>query len=385
MFNRLLNFSKNNSLFLFGARGTGKTFLLKEHFKPPHAAYFDLLSPEQNETYSLRPQTLIEQLAALGNETEWIVIDEIQKVPKLLDVVHQQIESSRFKFALSGSSARKLKRGGANLLAGRAFVNHIFPLTARELGEQFSLESALAWGTLPRLFAFESEADKRDFLRTYAHTYLKEEITEEQVVRRLDPFRRFLIVAAQMSGQIINYSKIAREVGASTPTVQTYFQILDDTLVGFLLEPFHESIRKRQLGNPKFYFFDSGVQRALNNTLTVELQPQTYAFGIAFEHFVINEINRLQSYGKKDYRLSYLRTKNGVEIDLVIERPGLKRALVEIKSTARVTEDDVRALQQLGNDIPNSETFCLSLDPTPKRIGAAACFPWLRGLEEIGL
>lgn len=385
MFNRLFKFPKNNSFFLFGARGTGKTFLLKDHFKPPKAAYFDLLSPEQNETYSLRPQALVEQLAALGSETEWIVIDEIQKIPKLLDVVHQQIESSRFKFALSGSSARKLKRGGANLLAGRAFVNHLYPLTAHELGGQFSLDAALAWGTLPRLFAFENDADKRDFLRTYAHTYLKEEITAEQVVRRLDPFRRFLVVAAQMSGQIINYSKIAREVGASTPTVQTYFQILDDTLVGFLLEPFHESIRKRQLGNPKFYFFDSGVQRALNNTLTVELKPQTYAFGTAFEHFVINEINRLQSYAKKDYRFSYLRTKDGVEIDLIIERPGLKRALVEIKSTARVAEDDVRALQQLGNDVPNSEAFCLSLDPAPKKIGAVACFPWLIGLEELGL
>lgn len=385
MFNRLFKFPKNNSFFLFGARGTGKTFLLKDHFKPPKAAYFDLLSPEQNETYSLRPQALVEQLAALGNETDWIVIDEIQKVPKLLDVVHQQIESSRFKFALSGSSARKLKRGGANLLAGRAFVNHLYPLTAHELGEQFSLDAALAWGTLPRLFAFENDADKRDFLRTYAHTYLKEEITAEQVVRRLDPFRRFLVVAAQMSGQIINYSKIAREVGASTPTVQTYFQILDDTLVGFLLEPFHESIRKRQLGNPKFYFFDSGVQRALNNTLTVELKPQTYAFGAAFEHFVINEINRLQSYAKKDYRFSYLRTKDGVEIDLIIERPGLKRALVEIKSTARVADDDVRALQQLGNDVPNSEAFCLSLDPAPKKIGAVACLPWLAGLEELGL
>ncbi len=385
MFNRLIKFPKNNSFFLFGARGTGKTFLLKEHFKFSNALYIDLLTPDQNETYSLRPQTLVEQLAALGRETQWIIIDEIQKVPKLLDIVHQQIESSRFKFAMSGSSARKLKRGGANLLAGRAFVNHLFPLTAREIGEHFSLASALAWGTLPRLFAFESVADKRDFLRTYAHTYLKEEITEEQVVRRLDPFRRFLVVAAQMSGQIINFSKIAREVGASTPTVQTYFQILEDTLVGFLLEPFHESIRKRQRDNPKFYFFDTGVQRALNNTLTVELRPQTYAYGHAFEHFVINEVNRLQSYAKKDYRLSYLRTKDGVEIDLIIERPGLKRALVEIKSTERITEDEVRALQHLGKDISNSEAFCLSLDPTPKKIGEVMCFPWQRGLEEIGL
>lgn len=385
MFNRIIRFPSKNSFFLFGARGTGKTLLLKERFKEAAALYIDLLDPDLNQTYSLRPRTLLEQLAALPKKTDWIIIDEIQKVPALLDVVHQQIEASRFKFALSGSSARKLKRGGANLLAGRAFVNHLFPLTAREIGEPFSLAAALAWGTLPRLFALESSGEKRDFLRTYAHTYLQEEIAAEQVVRRIEPFRRFLFVAAQMSGQIVNFSKIAREVGASTPTVQTYFQILEDTLVGLLLEPFHESIRKRQRDNPKFYFFDTGVQRALNNTLTVELKPQTYAFGVAFEHFVINEINRLQSYAKKDYRLSYLRSKDDVEIDLIIERPGLKRALVEIKSTERVAEEDVRSLQSLGKDIARSEAFCLSLDRTEKKIGAVRCFPWQRGLEEIGL
>lgn len=385
MFNRLLRFSPNSSFFLFGARGTGKTYLLKQRFRPSESLYIDLLDPDEIDTYSLRPRTLVEQLAALPETTEWIIIDEIQRVPKLLDLVHQQIESSRFKFALSGSSARKLKHGGANLLAGRAFVNHLFPLTSREIGEQFSLEQALAWGTLPRLFALENDEDRRDFLRTYAHIYLREEISQEQIVRKLEPFRRFLFVAAQMSGRIINFSKIAREVGASTPTVQTYFQILEDTLVGFLLEPFHESIRKRQSGNPKFYFFDTGVQRALENTLTVELKPQTYAYGLAFEHFVINEINRLQSYAKKDYRLSFLRTKDGVEIDLIIERPGLKRALIEIKSTERVNEEDVRSLQFLGKDISNSEAFCLSLDPTPKKIGDVLCLPWQQGLEEIGL
>lgn len=385
MFNRLLQFPPNNSFFLFGARGTGKTFLLKQRFAPSQALYIDLLDPDQNEIYTLRPGTLVEQLAALPEKTGWIIIDEIQKIPKLLDLVHQQIETSRFKFALSGSSERKLKRGGANLLAGRAFVNHLFPLTAREIGEKFSLNEVLSWGTLPRIFALENEEEKREFLRTYAHTYLREEIIQEQIVRKLDPFRRFLFVAAQMSGKIINFSKIAREVGASTQTVQTYFEILEDTLVGFLLQPFHESVRKRQSGNPKFYFFDTGVQRALEHTLTVELKPQTYAFGLAFEHLVINEIYRLQSYGKRDYRLSYIRTKDGVEIDVIIERPAMKRALVEIKSTERVTEDDVRALNSLGKDLANSEAFCLSLDPTPKRIGRALCLPWQRGLQEIGL
>ena len=385
MFNRLIELPKNNSFFLFGARGTGKTYLLKERFKERPALYIDLLDPDQNETFNLRPRTLAEQLAALTAGTEWVIIDEIQKAPKLLDIVHQQIESSRLKFALTGSSARKLKHGGANLLAGRAFVFRLFPLTAREIGEPFSLQTALAWGTLPRVMTLENSEDKRDFLRTYAHTYLQEEITQEQIVRRLDPFRRFLFVAAQMSGQIINFSKIAREAGASTPAVQSYFQILEDTLIALFLEPFHESVRKRQRGNPKFYFFDTGLQRALNNTLRVELAPHTYAFGVAFEHFIVNEINRLQSYAKKDYRLSYLRTKDGVEIDLIIERPGLKRALVEIKSTERATEDDVRSLERLGKDIPNSEALCFTCDPIPKKIGRVSCFHWQRGLTEIGL
>lgn len=385
MINRAVKFPKDNSFFLFGARGTGKTYLLKERFDAGTSYYIDLLNPDQNEAFSLRPRTLTEQLAALKPEIDWVIIDEIQKAPKLLDIVHQQIESSRFKFALTGSSARKLRHGSANLLAGRAFVLHLFPLTAREIGERFSLQSALAWGTLPRAVVIESNEDRRDFLRSYAHTYLQEEITQEQIVRRLDPFRRFLMVAAQMSGQILNFSKIAREIGSSTVTVQSYFQILEDTLIGSLVEPFHESVRKRQRGNPKFYFFDTGVQRALNNTLQVELAPQTYAFGVAFEHFIVNEIHRLQAYGKKDYRLSYLRTKDGVEIDVIIERPGMKRALVEIKSTERITDEDIRSLVILGKDVPHSEAFCLSRDPTAKKIGAVSCLPWPEGLIQLGL
>jgi len=385
MINRSIKLPEDNSFFLFGARGTGKTYLLKEHFEARTSYYIDLLNPDQNEAFNLRPRTLTEQLAALKPEIVWVIIDEIQKAPKLLDIVHQQIESSRFKFALTGSSARKLRHGSANLLAGRAFVLQLFPLTAREIGERFSLQSSLAWGTLPRAVMIESNEDRRDFLRSYAHTYLQEEITQEQIVRRLDPFRRFLVVAAQMSGQILNFSKIAREIGSSTATVQSYFQILEDTLIGNLVEPFHESVRKRQRGNPKFYFFDTGVQRALNNTLQVELAPQTYAFGVAFEHFVVNEIHRLQAYGKKDYRLSYLRTKDGVEIDLIIERPGMKRALVEIKSTERITGEDIRSLITLGKDVPNSEAFCLSRDPTAKKISAVSCLPWQEGLVQLGL
>ncbi len=385
MYNRLIRLPEKSSFFLFGARGSGKTHLLKAHFSSRKVLYLDLLDPETFQTLSLRPKSLVEQLEALPKVIQWVIIDEIQKIPSLLDVVHQQIELGRFKFALTGSSARKLKHGGANLLAGRAFVYHLFPLTAREIGAEFSLPRALRWGTLPRLFSLKSDEDKRDYLRSYAHTYLQEEITQEQVVRRLDPFRRFLFIAAQMSGQIVNFAKIAREAGTTVPTVQSYFQILEDTLIGFLLDSFHESVRKRQRENPKFYFFDTGVLRALGQTLSVDLPSHTYAFGTAFEHFIINEIQRLQSYGKKDFRFSYLRTKDGVEVDLIIERPGKKRALVEIKSTDRVQPDDLRALKRLAPDIVHSEAFCLSLDPVAKKIEGVRCLPWQRGLEALGL
>ena len=382
MFKRLLQ-PPQHSFFLFGPRGTGKTSLLKEHL--PQAYVIDLLQPNTFHDLVLEPQKLIPMLEAYAPVDRWVVIDEVQKIPILLDIVHQQIESSTRRFALTGSSARKLRHGAANLLAGRAFVYYLFPLTTRELGAKFSLDSALRWGTLPKLFALASDEERQDFLRSYAHTYLQEEITQEQLVRRLEPFRRFLGVAAQMNGQVLNYSKIAKDVGASVPTVQSYFQILEDTLVGFLLEPFHESIRKRQRENPKFYFFDTGVQRALAGFLRLELLPQTYAYGATFEHFLLTEIIRLAAYGKRDFRFSYLRTKDDVEIDLIIERPGMPRALVELKSTSRISEEDVRALRRLKPDIPNSEAFCLSLDPLPRSLEGVRCLPWQQGLTEIGL
>ena len=382
-FKRLISFPKTNSFFLFGARGTGKTHLLKARYPERDILYLDLLDPELSDLYSLRPKTLLEQLAHA--KPKWVIIDEIQKAPKLLDLAHQQIESRGVRFIMTGSSARKLKHGGANLLAGRAFIHHLYPLTFREIGTNFSLEAALAWGTLPKIYALKAAEDKRDYLRAYAHTYLREEITQEQVVRRLEPFRRFLAVAAQMSGQVINFSSIAREAGTTVPTVQTYFQILEDTLIGFLLEPFHESIRKRQLGNPKFYFFDTGVQRALHQTLDLPLKPQTSAYGAAFEHFLINEIRRLAAYSKKDWRSSYLCTKDGVEIDLILERSGRKRALIEIKSSERIDESSVRGLAGIAPDIPASEAYCLSRDPTARKIGPVRCFFWARGIEELGL
>jgi predicted AAA+ superfamily ATPase len=216
-------------------------------------------------------------------------------------------------------------------------------------------------------------------------TYLKEEVWAEHLIRKLDPFRRFLEVAAQCNGEIVNYSNIARDVGTDHKTVCSYFEILGDTLLGFLLEPYHASVRKRQRQSPKFFLFDPGVTRALNGTLNVGLVPSTYAFGKAFEHFVLLEIVRLSDYRRNDYRFSYLRTKDGAEIDLIIERPGSKTALVEIKSGGRVDERDVRDLSRFLPDFPGAEAFCLSRDKVRKRIGDVLAVPWADGLIELGL
>jgi predicted AAA+ superfamily ATPase len=385
MVNRTINILINHSFFLFGARGTGKTFLLDRLLDPARTLSINLLDPVESQVFALDPRELLRRLQALPATTKYVFIDEVQKVPQLLDLVHDRIEKSEFIFALSGSSARKLKRGGANLLAGRAFTYQLFPYSEAELGERFDLITALQWGTLPKIWEYSTPEERQLYLQSYVATYLKEEIAEEQIVRKLDPFRRFLQVAAQTSGQIINYTNLARDTGVAVKTVQSYFQILEDTLIGFVLQPFHESVRKRQLGNPKFYLFDEGVRRALNRTLTIGLAPSTQGFGIAFEHFIINEIIKLNHYSHKDYELSYLRTYDDAEIDLIVERPGLPRALIEIKSKEQVDERDLRHLEGLGRNVSNSEMFCFSRDPHPKRIGGVTCLPWQKGLREIGL
>ena len=386
MIDRLLNPLMTNSFFLFGARGTGKSTFLRSLFAGgKNILWLDLLDPEQEDRYSRNPAELTQRLGALSGKDTWVVIDEIQKVPKLLDIVHGRIEQSGVRFAMTGSSARKLKREGTNLLAGRAFVYNLFPFTHRELGNRFDMDSALAYGTLPGLSALETHEEKNAFLRAYALTYLKEEVWAEHLVRNLDPFRRFVEIAAQCNGEIVNFANIARDAGADIKTVQSYFEILEDTLIGFLVEPFHRSVRKRQRRAPKFYLFDPGVRRALDRTLTVELKPGTYAYGRAFEHFIVVECLRLSAYAQNDFRFSYLRTKDDAEIDLIVERPGAPTALLEIKSAEHVDERDTRALERFKTDIPGSEAFCLSRDPVKRRIGSVTALFWRDGLRELGL
>ena len=348
--------------------------------------YIDLLDSDQYNSFLSSPAAFKQALAALPAGKEWVIVDEVQRLPEILNTVHQSLESNAgIRFALTGSSARKLKRGGANMLAGRAFVYHMFPLTQRELGARFSQPDALEWGGLPRAALEPSTEQRALYLRSYAESYLREEIFQEQLVRGLEPFRRFLRIAASTNGQILNYSKIADDCGSTTPTVQSYYQILEDTLIGFFIPAFHRSIRKRQRTNPKFYLFDTGVQRALSGTLAVPLLPGSWGYGNAFEHFVIVEIARLQTYLRKDYELSYLRTKDDAEIDLIVERPGEKIALIEIKSTERVTERDIAALQRLTKDFSGSQSFVFSRDPVAKKIGTIEALPWQEGLRALGL
>lgn len=383
MYRRYLKIPKNNSFFLFGPRGSGKSTLLQNELPPAKALWFDLLNPDQEAEFQMHPERLIEKWQAAEPRPEWVVIDEVQKAPKLLDVVHQAIERHRIRFALTGSSARKLKRGGANLLAGRAFVLHLHPLTSFELDSDFSLIDALQWGTLPKAVALEDPEDRKRFLRAYVQTYLKEEIQVEQAVRKIEPFRKFLEAAAQCNGEILNYSRLGREAGVEAKNVERYFQILSDTLLGFFLEACHPSVRKRQLSKPKFYFFDPGACRAAQNALDIPLLARTFAFGRAFEHFVILECIRLNDALERSFSFSYLRTKDGAEVDLVIERPGKSTLLVEIKSSERVDPSELRNLRDFGKAIRGSERIVLCRERAPREVGGTSVLPWQDGLRRI--
>jgi uncharacterized protein len=385
MFRRIININKNNSLFLFGARSTGKTTLVKELFGNEGTVWIDMLKDDDEDIYARQPgmlSALIER-----QKPEWVVIDEVQKAPKLLDIVHLEIEKHKnIKFVLTGSSARKLKRGGADLLAGRAFTHNLYPLSFFELQDRFDLNEVLAFGTLPKIFEYQNVDDKREFLRTYAKTYLKEEIIAEQIIRKIEPFRDFLQISAQHNGEIINYSKIARDVGIDDKTVESYYQILEDTLVGLRLPSYNRSVRKRQREAPKFYFFDTGVKRALSQTLRTDLSKGTYEFGKAFEHWVVLEVFRLNDYKKLDYQMMYLRTKDGAEIDLIIERPGDSSLLVEIKSSDLVKEEDGKHLNNFIKNWPGrAEAHIWSNDPVEKKFGNILALPWYKGLKEAGL
>ena len=388
MYNRLLKLSQAHSFFLFGMRGSGKSTLLRKAFQNSNAVWIDLLLAEPDLKYKRNPDMLRTEILGLikaGNRPDIVIIDEVQKVPALLDVVHHLIENEKITFALTGSSARKLKRGGGNLLAGRAFVFYLFPFSFMELEEAFDLTAFLSWGGLPALYSGElqNDNDKTRFLKAYVHTYLKEEILEEQIVRRIEPFYAFLEVAAQMNGCILNFSKIGREAGSDDKTVERYYSILEDTLLGFHLPPFHLSVRKQQIGSPRFYFTDNGIARALRGFFQPVTRQSTYEYGQLFETFLISEIYKLNKTREKDYKLSFLRTKEGLALDLIVELSPKKRYCIEIKSGIVKDLTDFNTQVRLAKEIPDSEFFVFSQNDVPLSDNGINVLPWQDGIRKI--
>lgn len=362
----------------------GKSTLLSQAPFLKRARVYDLLDLDMEEQLSLNPKLFDQQVSILPAGS-WVVVDEVQKIPALLDSVHSLIEKKKIKFALTGSSSRKLKRGGANLLAGRASLFSLFPFTHLEVKTQFDLDHALNWGTLPRAWELTDHQEKGRFLKSYVQTYVKEEIVAEQLVRNLDPFRLFLPIAAQMEGQVINYSNISKDTGVDYKTIQNYFQILVDTNLGFFLESYSRSVRKVQIQAPKFYFFDQGVRRALEKKLTVPLVTQTSDYGNAFEAWFVAECFRLNSYLETDLSFSYLRTKDDVEVDLVVTAPNGQVILVEIKSSSKIDERHVRSLLHFKKDFPKAQLICASNVARPQNIEGVQVLPWDQAFGAMGL
>ena len=309
--NRLLKLP-DRSFFLFGPRGVGKTTWLREVLAD--ASFFDLLDSSLYLEFSQSPGNLE---AMIGNlpKGSWVVIDEIQKIPYLLDEVHRLMETRGWRFALCGSSARKLRRGGVNLLGGRAITRNLDTFSYKELGNLFDAEFALQWGFLPYVQLDRKNAP--DILNSYVNTYIKEEIKEEGIVRSLPPFLRFLGIAGQLNGQLVNGQNISREAGVPRSSVDVYFSILEDTLLGYFLPAYRPSVKIREQTHPKFYWFDPGVARAAAGLL---FEPVDRLWkGIALENMIYHELKVYNLTQNRNRPISFYRTGSGVEIDFVIE------------------------------------------------------------------
>ncbi|MEZ0313119.1 MAG: ATP-binding protein [Myxococcota bacterium] len=340
MFTRSLR-PPTRSFFLFGPRAVGKSTWLKAHF--PDALRFDLLVNETYYALTRDPAAFRSQVLA-SPKSRWIVVDEVQRIPALLNEVHNLIEDHGRKFALSGSSARKLKRGQANLLAGRASTRSMFPLTREEYGDAASIDDILRWGVLPSVLA--EPGARLDILDAYAGTYLREEIKEEALTRNVDGFARFLSIAALASGQVTNLSAIARDAGVPRATVGTYFEILVDTLLGSFLPAWTPRARVKEVAHPKFYFFDTGVQRALAGRLRDSVGDEER--GHLLETYVFHELRAHIAQASLGGELFYWRTADRNEVDFIWQR-NTKRVAIEVKASRRWRNEDDRGLLALSD------------------------------------
>jgi predicted AAA+ superfamily ATPase len=398
---RILKLPLKHSFFLFGPRQVGKTTLIKNSFGLDSCLIYDLLIPEELRRLKMNPGRFRDEIIYRDSKYTHVFIDEVQKLPEILDEIHYLLENMKKPpaFILSGSSARKLKRSNANMLGGRAFSFSLFGLTHLELmpSSKFSLYRSLEFGSLPAIYLLSMGDDENAevgvreqwqdavlALRSYVNTYIKEEIQMEALVRNLDAFTEFLKLAADENTNVLNYSNIASDIGVSSATVKEYYQILEDTLLGFYLRPYSSRLRKKLSKHPKFYFFDTGVARALQQKLSLELTPKTKEFGKAFEHFVIKEFIYTANYLNPDYKFSYYRTENNAEVDLIIEAPTGKVFAVEVKASDTPKNSELKGLKSFKTLVPKASLICASLAEKRYKLDEDIwVYPWQEVFELV--
>lgn len=347
----------DEAMFLFGGRQTGKSTLLKERF--PKAVFIDLLKSDVRNRFKQHPEEFRERLLRYPPET-LVIVDEIQKVPDLLDEVHWLMVEKGLWFILSGSSARKIKKSGANNLGGRAIPETLFPLVSAEIPD-FDLERAVQNGMIPRHYVV---ANARNRMRAYIDLYLKEEIVEESLVQNADEFVRFMEVAAIMDGEILNYENVASDCEVSANTVKAYYKILVDTLLGFEVPAYRKVIKRKLYKAPRFYYFDVGIANHL--TKRYHLAPRTPEYGHAFEHLIMQEIAAYLGYTNSDEELTYWHTYENLEVDAVI---GDARVAIEIKSKEHIDHDDKKGVTEFAKEHPDTKQIIVSRDRISRRSG----------------
>ena len=359
MYHRIFDIENrlDEAMFLFGGRQTGKSTLLKERF--PKAVYIDLLKSDVRNRFKQHPEEFRESLLRYPPET-LVIVDEIQKVPDLLDEVHWLMVEKGLWFILSGSSARKIKKSGANNLGGRAIPETLFPLVSAEIPD-FDLERAVQNGMIPRHYMV---ANARNRMRAYIDLYLKEEIIEEALVQNVDEFVRFMEVAAIMDGEILNYENVASDCEVSANTVKAYYKILVDTLLGFEVPAYRKVIKRKLYKSPRFYYFDVGIANHL--TKRYHLAPKTPEYGHAFEHLIMQEIVAYLGYTNSDEELTYWHTYENLEVDAVI---GDARVAIEIKSKEHIDHDDKKGVTEFAKEHPDTKQIIVSRDRISRRSG----------------
>ncbi len=359
------------SAFLWGARQTGKSTLLKHLY--PDSPYFDLLLHAEYARF-VRDPSLLQQILLAGPLKMPVVIDEIQRIPALLNEVHWLIVNHHIRFILSGSSPRKILQSGGNLLGGRAMRYELYPLIYPEI-PAFDLLKALNNGLLPRHY-MASNAKKMH--AAYIGSYLKDEILAEARIRNIDSFTRFLEAAAFSNGEMVNFSNIAADCGVSAPTVRNYFQILEDTLTGRFIPSYQKKPKRRVITAPKFYFFDLGIVNYLLKRATIEQGSE--AFGKAFEHFIYQEIHAHNSYSDLNYAISYWRTASGLEVDFIL---GDHEVAVEVKATQMAIPRNASGLLRFSEEYDVKHKILVSNDSYPRKMGEVMVLPYTIFLEKL--